>query len=192
MDLVGVLGLLVLGALAGAGLGWFLWGRKRRILSEQIVAMYNRLTASDLEKERLLDELAAASRPVEPPRPSPSPSPGASPSHDMNVVLHELETKADLENIKGIGPKLALLLAAEGINNLARLANMSDGALDHLGHRLPAVAERIRREKWREQAREILASTGKGQQVANHSSGSAPEDLTIDLKEPDAAVTPEL
>jgi predicted flap endonuclease-1-like 5' DNA nuclease len=212
MGLDGTIGLEVAIGLAlslvaiGLVIGWLIWGRSRRKLSEQIVTMYNRLTASDIERERLLDELAALPRGdvvkidlrSVPEGAGEGPGGGmrstrdttdrdsstrsaralrgqSSPAHDMVVVLDELETRADLEQVKGIGPKIAVLLAAEGITNLRRLANLSDDALDHLGVRLPAVAERVRREGWREQARDLLAdSVGQGEQVANHAGSGTP------------------
>lgn len=159
MDIVGLIVGALFGAAIGAGVGWFIWGRSRRTLSNQVVNMYKRLSAADVERQRLQEELnSAAAFPktisldlrdaAEPSEP---------PAHDMSVVLDELETRPDLELVKGIGPKIAVLLAAEGITSLNRLANMSDSALYHLSIRLPTVAERIEKEGWREQARELLS-----------------------------------
>ncbi|MEX2623707.1 MAG: hypothetical protein WD651_08260 [Acidimicrobiia bacterium] len=158
MDIVGLIVGALFGAAIGAGVGWFVWGRSRRTLSNQVVNLYTRLSAADVERLRLQEELnSTAALPkvisldlrydAEPTEP---------PAHDMSVVLDELETRPDLELVKGIGPKIAVLLAAEGITSLNRLANMSDSALYHLSIRLPTVAERIEREGWREQARELL------------------------------------
>jgi len=178
----------------GLLLGWFVWGRSRRLLSDQIVTMINRLTASDIERQRLLDELSVAPHSSNVRVELSDETPAAkSPSHDMMVVLDELETQAGLEHVRGIGPKIAVLLAAEGINNLNRLANLSDGAIEHLAIRLPAVAERVRREGWREQAQELLnGSLTKGEQIADHASGSSPQDFSIEFEKPDAAVAPDL
>lgn len=159
MDIVGLLVGGFLGAAFGAAAGWWVWGRSRRTLSNQVVNMYKRLTAADIERQRLKEELAAvadARQSVDIDLRETVASSGP-PSHDMSVVLEELETQPDLELVKGIGPKMAVLLAGEGITSLNRLANMTDSAVYHLSIRLPALAERIEKEGWREQARELLS-----------------------------------
>jgi predicted flap endonuclease-1-like 5' DNA nuclease len=159
VDIVGLIVGALLGAAMGAGAGWWVWGRSRRTLSNQVVNMYKRLTAADIERQRLKEELAAvadARQSVDIDLREAVTSNGP-PAHDMSVVLEELETQPDLELVKGIGPKIAVLLAGEGITSLDRLANMTDSALYHLSIRLPTVAERIEKEGWREQARELLS-----------------------------------
>ncbi|HEX5671960.1 MAG TPA: hypothetical protein VFY46_04480 [Acidimicrobiia bacterium] len=159
MDIVGMIIGALLGVAMGVGAGWWVWGRSRRTLSNQVVNMYKRLTAADIERQRLKEELAAvndARQSVDIDLRAAVTSSGP-PAHDMSVVLEELETQPDLELVKGIGPKIAVLLAGEGITSLNRLANMTDSALNHLSIRLPTVAERIEKEGWREQARELLS-----------------------------------
>jgi predicted flap endonuclease-1-like 5' DNA nuclease len=159
VDIVGLLVGGLLGIALGAAAGWWVWGRSRRTLSNQVVNMYKRLTAADIERQRLKEELTAvadARQSVDIDLRETVTSSGP-PSHDMSVVLEELETQPDLELVKGIGPKMAVLLAGEGITSLNRLANMTDSAVYHLSIRLPALAERIEKEGWREQARELLS-----------------------------------
>lgn len=159
MDIVGLIVGAFVGAAIGASAGWWVWGRSRRTLSNQVVNMYKRLTAADIERQRLKEELAA----VTDARPSldvdlrEAATSNGPPSHDMSVVLEELETQPDLKLIRGIGPKIAVLLAGEGITSLNRLASMTDSALYHLAIRLPTLAERIEKEGWREQASELLS-----------------------------------
>jgi predicted flap endonuclease-1-like 5' DNA nuclease len=159
VDIVGLIVGALVGVAIGGGVGWFVWGRSRRTLSNQVVNLYKRLTAADIERQRLQEELNATviapkAVAIDLRESSDTPLP---PAHDMSVVLDELETRPDLELVKGIGPKIAVLLAGEGINSLNRLANMTDSALYHLSIRLPTVAERIEKEGWREQARELLS-----------------------------------
>lgn len=161
VEIVGLIVGALSGAAIGVGVGWWAWGRSRRTLSNQVVNMYKRLTAADIERQRLKEELTALAetrQSVDIDIRETSLGNGP-PSHDMLVVLNELETRPDLELVKGIGPKIAVLLAGEGITNLNRLANMTDAALHHLSIRLPAVVTRIEKEGWREQARELLASS---------------------------------
>jgi predicted flap endonuclease-1-like 5' DNA nuclease len=154
---------MIVGALLGIAIGaasaWWVWGRSRRTLSNQVVNMYKRLTAADIERQRLKEELAAIadSRQSVDIDLRETVTSNGPPAHDMSVVLEELETQPDLQLVKGIGPKIAALLAGEGITSLNRLANITDSALYHISIRLPAVAERIEKEGWREQARELLS-----------------------------------
>jgi len=164
VDIVGLLVGGLLGAAIGAVAGWWVWGRSRRTLSNQVVNMYKRLTAADIERQRLKEELAAIADARQPDARQPvgidlreAVTSYGPPAHDMSVVLEELETQPDLELVKGIGPKMAVLLAGEGITSLNRLANMTDSALYHLSLRLPTLAERIEKEGWRDQARELLS-----------------------------------
>jgi predicted flap endonuclease-1-like 5' DNA nuclease len=154
---------MIVGALLGIAIGaasaWWVWGRSRRTLSNQVVNMYKRLTAADIERQRLKEELAAItdSRQSVDIDLRETVTSNGPPAHDMSVVLEELETQPDLQLVTGIGPKIAALLAGEGITSLNRLANITDSALYHISIRLPAVAERIEKEGWREQARELLS-----------------------------------
>ena len=63
----------------------------------------------------------------------------------------------DLTRIKGIGAKLAQMLADRGIDRFSRLANMSDEACEQFENDI-GFPERIRRERWREQAVEAIKS----------------------------------
>jgi predicted flap endonuclease-1-like 5' DNA nuclease len=159
VDFVGPVVAALVGAAIGAGVGWWVWGRSRKTLSNQVVNMYKRLTAADVERQRLKEELAALTetRQTVDVDLRETITKDGPPSHDMLVVLEELDTQPDLKLIKGIGPKIAVLLASEGITSLTRLANMTDSALHHLSIRLPTVAARIEKEDWRQQARELLS-----------------------------------
>ena len=65
----------------------------------------------------------------------------------------------DLKLISGIGPKLANVLLARGINSYAALAEMDDAALKALDAEL-GLDGRVLRDDWAGQARAILASRG--------------------------------
>jgi predicted flap endonuclease-1-like 5' DNA nuclease len=69
----------------------------------------------------------------------------------------EQNHEGDLERVKGIGPKTAMLLAAEGIVDLASLVNLDDARIAEIAKRRPVIAERLLREQWREQAASVLA-----------------------------------
>jgi predicted flap endonuclease-1-like 5' DNA nuclease len=182
---------VVIGVAAGILAGWYTWGRTRAGMSQQVVEMRTRLTSMELDRQRLNRELDAAREKAAQLTVDLRRSDERDTSHDMMVVLREIEADVELQQIRGVGPKLALALAGEGITTLARLANLTDSAVEHLAIRLPAVADRIIREGWREQARELLENRRvHPQQLADHAGGRAPEDVTVERVEPDQALTP--
>jgi predicted flap endonuclease-1-like 5' DNA nuclease len=73
------------------------------------------------------------------------------------IVVIDHNRVNNLQAIRGIGPKLAETFIAEGIESLADLAEMTDEDLDKLAVQWPALASRIRREDWREQAAVLVA-----------------------------------
>lgn len=58
----------------------------------------------------------------------------------------------DLRRIKGVGPKLAALLATLGITRFAQIATWDDAEIDRIDAQLGTFAGRIRRDAWVEQA----------------------------------------
>jgi predicted flap endonuclease-1-like 5' DNA nuclease len=58
----------------------------------------------------------------------------------------------DLERLKGVGPKLASLLAARGINRFEQLAKLTDSEVERLDSELGAFQGRLRRDRVVEQA----------------------------------------
>lgn len=63
----------------------------------------------------------------------------------------------DLTRIKGVGPKLVLLLAGLGVTRFAQIAEWNEGDLARIDAQLGAFAGRPQRDNWIEQAR-LLAS----------------------------------
>ncbi|HNJ48942.1 MAG TPA: hypothetical protein PK479_11005, partial [Novosphingobium sp.] len=68
----------------------------------------------------------------------------------------------DLSRIKGLGPKLQVLLPTLGITTFAQIAALDDAALDALDAQLGAFAGRPRRDSWVEQARFLAAGDTAG------------------------------
>ena len=66
----------------------------------------------------------------------------------------------DLKRISGIGPKLATVLAARGVDGFAALAGMDEKALAALDAEL-GLDGRILRDDWAGQAKAILSARGK-------------------------------
>ena len=58
----------------------------------------------------------------------------------------------DLTRIKGVGPKLADLLASLGVHSFAQIADWTDADIDRIDAQLGRFEGRIRRDSWVEQA----------------------------------------
>ena len=67
------------------------------------------------------------------------------------------EVEDDLTAISGIGPATARRLRHEGLTSFAQIAELNDEAIDELAPKLKNRAERIRRDRWVEQARKLAA-----------------------------------
>ena len=68
----------------------------------------------------------------------------------------------DLTRLKGVGPKLAALLASLGITRLEQIAALSDSDLARIDGQLGAFAGRPLRDNWVEQARLLAAGDKDG------------------------------
>lgn len=68
----------------------------------------------------------------------------------------------DLRRIKGLGPKLVTMLAAQGVTRFDQIAAWTDADIDRMDARLGAFAGRIRRDNWVEQARHLAAGDVAG------------------------------
>ena len=65
-------------------------------------------------------------------------------------------TPDDVRLIRGIGPKIAGILAANGINSLRQIATFTAADIDRIGPLLPVYPGRIHDDRWVEQARELI------------------------------------
>lgn len=68
----------------------------------------------------------------------------------------------DLTRIKGIGPKLANLLAGMGVVSYAQIAGWDEADLDRINPQLGSFAGRPQRDRWVEQARLLAAGDTAG------------------------------
>ena len=75
--------------------------------------------------------------------PAPVPAPVAPPASG---------SADDLTRIKGVGPKLAELLASLGVHSFAQIADWTDADIDRIDAQLGRFEGRIRRDSWVEQA----------------------------------------
>jgi predicted flap endonuclease-1-like 5' DNA nuclease len=108
---------------------------------ERLALLRQVLEEKDDQIRRLTERLAAALRSIvelrEPPVPPP-PDPH------------------DLERIRGIGPMIAATLRSLGITTLHQIAALSDADLDRIDAHLDAFPGRARRDRWAEQAADLV------------------------------------
>ena len=72
----------------------------------------------------------------------------------------------DVTLIRGIGPKIATLLADHGITSLRQIAGFTAEDIAHIGPLLPVYPGRIVADRWIDQARQLIAETEGSQPVA--------------------------
>jgi predicted flap endonuclease-1-like 5' DNA nuclease len=72
----------------------------------------------------------------------------------------------DVTLIRGIGPKIAALLADHGIASLRQIAGFTAEDIAHIGPLLPVYPGRIVADRWIDQARQLIAETEGSQPVA--------------------------
>lgn len=68
----------------------------------------------------------------------------------------------DLSRIKGLGPKLVVLLQSLGITRYEQIAGWSEEDIDRIDAQLGAFAGRIRRDSWVEQAKFLAGGDTAG------------------------------
>lgn len=150
----------------GLGLGLFvalLVLRVRRSTPQVQVREFNtRITSLNLQLDRIKRELSDARVVVArlldgQQKAAPEGKAIDSQLGDLAVVLTDSEP-LNLTHVTGIGPRLAITLASYGITDLSRLASITDREVAVIESSAPALADRMTREKWQEQAIRILES----------------------------------
>jgi len=137
---------LVVGALVAIALIWLLLAanRKTSVISEDKKDVLDEGAAPAARNQALIDAPVAAEA-------EPAPAPAAEPA---------TESKSggdDLTVIKGLGPKIAIMLNEMGITQFSQIAAWDDSDIDRVDAQLDRFAGRIRRDNWVEQAK-LLSS----------------------------------
>lgn len=94
----------------------------------------------------------AAPAVVKEPAPAPAPAPTATPAPEPVAASAD-----DLTRIKGLGPKIAALLAELGVTSFAQIASWSDEDVAEIDAKLGRFSGRITRDQWVMQARLLAA-----------------------------------
>lgn len=150
--------LFPLGFLAGVLIGFLAWGLHLKSTHRKLTELNTQIISLGLDRHRLAQDLDETLKTLDETR-EVLEHQNASTHNRSNqlVVMIEQNHEGDLERVKGIGPKTAMLLAAEGIVDLASLVNLDDARIAEIAKRRPVIAERLLREQWREQAASVLA-----------------------------------
>ncbi|MCB2074741.1 MAG: hypothetical protein H6917_18170 [Novosphingobium sp.] len=94
-------------------------------------------------------EEAEAARAVQEPPAGPAPEPATGEGDDLS-------------RIKGLGPKLVVLLQSLGVTRFEQIAGWSEEDIDRIDGQLGAFAGRIRRDSWVEQAKFLAGGDTAG------------------------------
>ena len=158
---------LVIGLVIGLAGGFWVRHRRTQAAAEAAIRdLRTQMTSANLRHERVRTELAATKSVVA------KLLEDRRRSRDEGEVGHESPLMVvltdsgshQLSKVKGIGPKVAVALASYGINDLKRLAEITERDISFIEASAPSLADRITREGWKEQAMELL-------QDANPSAG---------------------
>lgn len=182
--------LFPLGVAAGVFAGFLAWGFHLRSTRSKLTEVNTQIISLSFDRRRLANDLDKAIQERDQALKALEALRADSEGKGLVVVLGQ-DDKVGLERVKGIGPKTAMLLAAEGIVDLASLSNLDDVRISEIGKRQPLIVERILRERWREQAAAMLTeSVDETKEEADHSRGRSPENLALEIKEPDLTSLP--
>lgn len=99
----------------------------------------------------------AAAEPEPAPVPAPAPAPAPAPS-PAPAPAPAAATADDLSRIKGVGPKLVVLLGELGVTTYAQIAAWDDAEVTRIDAQLGRFAGRITRDQWIEQAKLLAAA----------------------------------
>jgi predicted flap endonuclease-1-like 5' DNA nuclease len=176
----------LLGLLVGAGVLWFILTRQsdQRVQEAEVRAAHDlehatnnaneadlahretkeRLIALQFEHQKLEQRAKELEARLEALPAGPAPADGAAALEGAGRAAGERRPAAgpadgpseDLKQIKGIGPTLERQLNELGITTIRQLADLKQDEIDRINASL-AFAGRVERERWIEQARQLLA-----------------------------------
>lgn len=144
-----------------------------RDLKTRLTSLNLRLEASQKELKASQDVVAKLLDETQGGRPDWQEASGS----PLMMVVEDSDGQ-QLSKVSGIGPKLAVTLASYGITDLERLAGVSERDLSAIEADSPILAERIVRERWKEQARELLDGPTRSWGVAQLEDSEAPSHET--------------
>lgn len=156
---------LAIGLVLGLPSGFYLRHLWVRRANDQVVRdLKTRMRSVNLRLERSQHEVATAKAALakllaERQQERENWAKGAGDPTPLTVVLEQSD-RHPLSTVRGIGPKMAVTLASYGINCLERLAELTEHDLNVIAASAPALAERMVRHRWKEQAIALLERPG--------------------------------
>ena len=114
-----------------------------------LVFVSNRKTSVITQKKDVLDEGAERAARNQ----ALIDAPGGAAKVEPAAASKPTQTSDDLTRIKGLGPKIAIILQEQGITEYAQIAAWDDAEIDRIDALLDRFAGRIRRDSWVEQAK---------------------------------------
>lgn len=145
---------LLIALAAGIAVAWliFVANRKTSVVTDRRDVLDEGAERAQ-RNQALIDAAGKSTSPAPTPDPVPTPvapPPPSAPGGD------------DLTRIKGLGPKIASLLASMGVTRFDQIAQWDDAEIDRIDAQLGRFAGRIRRDNWVAQARLLAAGDETG------------------------------
>lgn len=166
--------LLALALVIGLVIAWYLFraNRRTRVTGASRDVLDDGADRAERNKA-LIDSAPAAMRNTVPHEPVVAPdalgATGAAIAAAVDTGLaHHASVAApgdDLTRIKGVGPKLAAILADLGVTSFAQVAAWDDAEIDRVDAQLGRFEGRIRRDDWVGQA--ALLASGNAEEFAS-------------------------
>lgn len=201
--------ILIFGLVAGTTSGYLVGRMTRENFNRRIRSANTRMRSMELDRDQLRRDLDQ--KQAELLRALADRDTGKGQDREMVVVFENNDTH-DLTQIKGIGPKTASILITEGIETTEDLARLTEVDLELLSDRWPGLVARMVREGWRENADqplsgepaevepyqaeeaepELIEERVEADEQPDHASGSPPQDVPVEVEEPDPALAPDL
>lgn len=154
---------IVMAALAIAALLAIWWGavlhRRRRAAEQQVDRDFAVAEQHGATRPATVEGLGGKA--VTP----PAEAPGQDPAHPP-AEIPEVAFATDLTQIKGLGPRLAVVLAAQGITRVAQIAALTPQQAVDLDAALGPFQGRMARDRWIEQAKLLNAGDRAGYEAA--------------------------
>ena len=122
------------------------------------VFVANRKTSVVTEKKDVLDEGAERAARNQ----ALIDAPGSPAKEEPAAAPTPFQSGDDLTRIKGLGPKIAAILQAEGISTYAQIAAWDDAEIERIDALLGRFQGRIRRDSWVDQAKLLSAGDETG------------------------------
>lgn len=159
--------ILLIALVAVAIIVWLMFGRKRGEDRDLPPADHSEMRRVDHVVAHPVPEPASAVVPHPPerviaPEPALAPKPAPAPAPTAPAATPDDGKPDNLLALKGVGPKIAAILNAEGVTRYGQIAAWTDADIAAIDAKLGNFAGRARRDNWVDQARYLAAGDTAG------------------------------